>query len=102
MSQSGSFASLFTVITAQDEDGQSNIELIKKLVDTHMTNMELGLDAFKAPSASARSGMASAINAEGKKYSEAQINLAKRLSDIVKLDETQALKIIDELVPEVE
>ncbi|KFH70894.1 hypothetical protein MVEG_03741 [Podila verticillata NRRL 6337] len=102
MSQSGSFASLFTVITAQDEDGQSNIELIKKLVDTHMTNLELGLDAFKAPSASARSGMASAINAEGKKYSEAQINLAKRLSDIVKLDETQALKIIDELVLEVE
>ncbi|KAG0025206.1 hypothetical protein BGZ81_007329 [Podila clonocystis] len=102
MSHSGSFASLFTAITAQDEDGLNNIGLIKTLVDTHQTNLELGLDAFKAPSVSSRSGMASATNTDGKKYSEAQINLAKRLSDIVKLDETQALKVIDELVLEVE
>ncbi|KAG0346587.1 hypothetical protein BG004_001341 [Podila humilis] len=101
-SQSGSFASLFTAVTTTDEGGQCNIEVMKQLVHTHLASLQLGLEAFKGPSAPARSGMATATNTDGKKYSEAQINLAKRLSDIVSLDEAQALKVIDELVLEVE
>ncbi|KAF9426471.1 hypothetical protein BGZ94_006481 [Podila epigama] len=97
-----SYASLFTAITAQDEAGLVDFDLIKQLVGSHLQSLQLGLDAFKPPSATARSGMASATNHEGIKYTDAQINLAKRLSDVVRLEETQALRIIDELVLEVQ
>jgi hypothetical protein len=64
--------------------------------------LQLGLEAFKAPSAASRSGMAAAMESDGKKYTEAQVNLAKPLSDAVKLDELQALKVVEEPSTEID
>ncbi|KAG0361104.1 nucleoporin subcomplex protein binding to Pom34-domain-containing protein [Gamsiella multidivaricata] len=97
-----SFAGIFTAISQQDEHGVRYSDALKALVEEKISEIQLGLEAFKKPSAASRSGMATATRTDGKKYTEAQMNLAKRLSDVVKLDELQALKIVDKLSQEID
>ncbi|KAG0293960.1 hypothetical protein BGZ96_002010 [Linnemannia gamsii] len=92
-----SFAGLFEAVSLLDGEARQSAENLQGLIDNRMDDIKLGLGAFKEPSASARTGMTSATNAAGQKYTEPQINLAKRLSDTVKLNETQALSVVEEL-----
>ncbi|KAK3829983.1 MAG: nucleoporin subcomplex protein binding to Pom34-domain-containing protein [Linnemannia gamsii] len=92
-----SFAGLFEAVSVLDEAAKQSADNLHGLIGNRVDDIKLGLDAFKEPSATARTGMASATNATGQKYTDAQINLAKRLSDTVKLNETQALSVVEEL-----
>ncbi|KAH7056502.1 nucleoporin subcomplex protein binding to Pom34-domain-containing protein [Linnemannia elongata] len=92
-----SFAGLFEAVSILDGEARNSAANLQGLIDDRMDDIKLGLSAFKEPSATARASMASATNAAGQKFTDAQINLAKRLSDTVKLNETQALSVVEEL-----
>ncbi|KAF9929842.1 hypothetical protein FBU30_001155 [Linnemannia zychae] len=92
-----SLAGLYEAVLLLDEEARQSAINLQNLINDRMEEIKLGLAAFKEPSAAARTGMASITNTAGQKYTESQINLAKRLSDTVKLNETQALSVVEEL-----
>ncbi|KAG0209732.1 hypothetical protein BGX33_005360 [Mortierella sp. NVP41] len=92
-----SFAGLYEAVLQLDGEARQTSQNLRSLIESRIGEIQLGLGAFKKPSTTARTGMASATNAAGQKYTEPQINLAKKLSDTVKLDETQALSVVEEL-----
>ncbi|KAF8931509.1 nucleoporin subcomplex protein binding to Pom34-domain-containing protein [Dissophora ornata] len=91
-----SFEGAFLAVATQYERTGALTDALKVVVEDRINEIKLGLEAFKKPSATSRTGMTTATRADGKKFTDAQVILAKRLSDIVKLDEMQALKIIDD------
>ncbi|KAF9585752.1 hypothetical protein BGW38_000910 [Lunasporangiospora selenospora] len=95
-----SFTSLSRAFDVQDEEARRESEVLKAHIEEKLGDLMLGLDAFKQPAATSRNNMATATTSNGVKYTTAQINLAKRLSDAVKLDELQALLIVEELTAE--
>ncbi|KAI1296056.1 hypothetical protein EDD11_007615 [Mortierella claussenii] len=95
-----SFSEIFDVVSGLSGEGPRGQETLRTVLEGRINDIEQGLDTFKKPSATSRTGMATAKRSDGEKYTEVQINLAKRLSDAVKLDETQALKIIEDLQTE--
>ncbi|KAG0234218.1 nucleoporin subcomplex protein binding to Pom34-domain-containing protein [Mortierella sp. GBAus27b] len=96
-----SFTGIFQAVVQQHGATGRLSETLSVLVEAKLGEIKLGLSAFKAPSSGSRSAMAAATGIDGKKYSETQVNLAKRLSDAVKLDELQALKVVEELSTEI-
>ncbi|KAK3818723.1 MAG: nucleoporin subcomplex protein binding to Pom34-domain-containing protein [Benniella sp.] len=97
-----SFTGIFQAVVQQHGTSGRLSDTLRVLVEGKVREIQLGLEAFKAPSAASRSGMTAAMGSDGKKYTEAQVNLAKRLSDAVKLDELQALKVVEELSTEID
>ncbi|KAG0309101.1 hypothetical protein BGZ98_005213 [Dissophora globulifera] len=97
-----SLAGIYAAVAHHRSLDGSYSDSLKVLVESKANDLQIGLDAFKKPSPGSRSGMTAATRADGKKYTDAQVNLAKRLSDAVKLDELQALKIIEDLSDEVD
>ncbi|GJJ70026.1 nuclear pore complex protein Nup188 [Entomortierella parvispora] len=94
-----SFSSIQDELVRQNENAVSEDEwrALKTAIEDRIQHIQLGLDYFKKPSSTSRTGMATAKSEKGEKYSESYINLAKRLSDVVKVDELQALKAVEEL-----
>ncbi|KAG0005262.1 hypothetical protein BGZ80_001288 [Entomortierella chlamydospora] len=97
-----SFAGIFAAVSRQYEETTRESELVRALIEEKISEIQLGLEAFKPPSSASRTGMATAKTIDGQKYTDAQVSLAKRLSDAVRLDELQALKIIEDLSTEIE
>ncbi|KAF9115457.1 hypothetical protein BGX27_007710 [Mortierella sp. AM989] len=97
-----SFAGIFAEVSRQYGEATRESELVRALIEDKINEIQLGLEAFKPPSSTSRTGMATAKTVDGKKYTDEQVSLAKRLSDAVKLDEIQALKIVEDLSTEME
>ncbi|KAF9188660.1 hypothetical protein BGZ51_000399 [Haplosporangium sp. Z 767] len=97
-----SFAGTFEAVLQQDALERRGSETLKRLIDDKIDQIQLGLEAFKKPSSASRTAMAQAVTVDKQKFTDSQMNLAKRLSDVVKLNEMQALKIIEELSTETE
>ncbi|KAF9438943.1 hypothetical protein BGZ76_002606 [Entomortierella beljakovae] len=97
-----SFASIFAAVSNQEGETARESEHVRVLIEERINDIQLGLEAFKPPSSTSRTGLATAKTANGQKYTESQLNLAKKLSDAVKLDEIQALKIIEYVAAEVD
>ncbi|KAF9915544.1 hypothetical protein BX616_005923 [Lobosporangium transversale] len=95
MATQRSYSDILVAISKQGTEVELDLGVLKSLLEGPIKDIELGMEAFKPSSTTARSGMATATRSDGKKYTETQINLAKRLSDAVKLDEIQALKVIE-------
>ncbi|KAF9982954.1 hypothetical protein BGZ75_005572 [Mortierella antarctica] len=100
-----SYAGIFDAVSQQQQQQQQQADDpvcglstdLRAIIEERIDQIRLGLDAFKGPSSTSRTGMATAKRPDDKNYTDAQINLAKRLSDAVKLDELQALKVVAEL-----
>ncbi|KAG0213873.1 hypothetical protein BGX28_003297 [Mortierella sp. GBA30] len=100
-----SFQGIFEAVSREEQDNdvkRGPSEMLKGIIQDKMDQIQLGLDTFKKPSSTSRTGMNTAKRSDDKKYTDAQISLAKRLSDAVKLDELQALKVVEELSEESE
>ncbi|KAG0046714.1 hypothetical protein BGZ83_008104 [Gryganskiella cystojenkinii] len=94
-----SFSSIRDELVRQNGNDVTEQEwhALKKTIEDRVQDIQLGLDYFKKPSTTSRTAMATAKSNEGEKYSESQITLAKRLSDVLKVDELQALNAVNEL-----
>ncbi|KAG0226805.1 hypothetical protein BGW41_004078 [Actinomortierella wolfii] len=92
------YLELYTTLTADDSANIIDVASLQKLVEDKASAIVECLDTFKKPSASSRSAMTKQTKKHsGAKYTDAEIKLATRLSDLVDLDELRALSIVEEL-----
>ncbi|KAF9970487.1 hypothetical protein BGZ73_006799 [Actinomortierella ambigua] len=95
------YLELYTTLAAGDSADIVDAAAVQKLVNDKAPAILECLDAFKKPSATSRSAMTKKTKKHGgNKFSDAEVKLATRLSDLVELDELQALDIIEELSQE--
>ncbi|KAF8980374.1 hypothetical protein BGZ46_004301 [Entomortierella lignicola] len=101
-SSASTTGSIFDAVSRQNGEVTRESELVRILIEEKINEIQLGLEVFKPPSSTSRTGMATAKTVDGQKYTDTQLNLAKRLSDAAKLDEIQALRIVEDLSAEME
>ncbi|KAF9157953.1 hypothetical protein DFQ26_008126 [Actinomortierella ambigua] len=95
------YLELYTTLTAGDSTGIVDAATLQKLVNDKAPAILECLDAFKKPSAASRSAMTKQTKKHGgAKFTDPEVKLATRLSDLVDLDELQALDVVEQLSQE--